>query len=472
MNENRVMLADSYKFSHSSQYPDNMVSQYNYMESRGGVYPATKFFGLQYYIKKYLWDPFTIEEVVEAQSYAKLHGVPFDIEGWNYIVNELNGLLPVRIKAVPEGSLIPTGNVLMTIESTDTNVPWIAGWLETLLMKIWYPTTVATKSHYVKQMLLNYGSEDWANFAYHNFGDRGSTSVEAAAIGGMAHLSAGFYGTDNFNSLFYASEYYEAEIAGFSVFATEHSSTTSHGRNGEEHFVLRALEDNPDAPIMSFVADSYDVYAFTEMCTAKDSTIREIVESRDHQTFVLRPDSGDPIEVLRKMTSIMYHQNKVDHIIDANGKCVFKDFKILWGDGVTPEQIELILSDVVSRGYAAENFVFGSGGDLMQNITRDTQKFAIKCSSITVDDNFDEPLSDFPPTRKYRDIDVFKDPITDPGKTSKKGKVTTYYNPTTQTYFVDKVNTEFENATEVLQTVYLNGELTHNSTLDEIRSTV
>ena len=472
MIENRVMLADSYKYSHASQYPQNMVAMYDYMESRGGVYTVTKFFGLQYYLKKYFSTPIEITEVLEAADYAKKHGVPFDIEGWKHIVYNLNGYLPIKIKAVPEGSLTPTGNVLMTIESTDHKVPWIAGWMETVLMKIWYPTTIATKSHYVKEMLLKYGSEDWAKFAYHNFGDRGSSSVEAAAIGGVAHLSSGFMGTDNFNCLRYANHYYSSDIAAYSVFATEHSTTTSRGRSGEEQFVIEMLENNPDAPILSFVADSYDVFNFTNMCTAKDSTIREIVESRDHQVLVLRPDSGNPIAVIDSMLETMYVNGVFDTIID--GKLLSSNFRILWGDGITPETIEDILITFTTRSpgtgqrlYAAENFVFGSGGDLMQNLTRDTQKFAIKCSSIDVeyeDCNF---------AIQTKQIDIFKDPITDPEKTSKKGKVTTYYSEEKDIFFTDTVGINFgekySDAKDILELVYENGKLLKEYALDEIR---
>lgn len=468
---NRVMLADSYKYSHAKQYPD-MVSMYDYMESRGGKYPATVFVGLQGIIKEYLLNPITIQEVNQAKAFAELHGVPFDTEGWEYIVGELGGKLPVEIKAVDEGSLIPVKHVLLTIESTDKKVAWVAGWLETLLMKLWYPTNIATKSYYVKQMLMKCGSPEWAQFAYHNFGDRGSSSVEAAEIGGYAHLTQ-FMGTDNFNALKYCFDNYGIKMAGWSVFASEHSTTTAHGKDGEEQFVIRMLEENPDAPIMSFVADSYDVYAFTDMCTRPDSTIREIIESRQHQKFVLRPDSGEPLEVLDKMITIM-RANKLETVPHPDGKHLFKDFGILWGDGITPEVIEEILIEADRHKFAAENFVFGSGGDLMQNHNRDTQRFAVKCSSITVDDNYADgntPADTDEP--RYRDIDVFKDPITDPGKKSKRGKVTTYYNEDTKQFCVNKVGLDFEDGSyDILNTVYRNGELLKEFTMDEVRENI
>jgi len=457
--QNRVAMADSYKYSHSSQYPE-MISMYDYMESRGGKYPATVFVGLQYYLKAYFATPITQQEVDQAARMAKAHGVPFDKEGWDYIVQELKGKLPVRIKAVKEGSLIPVKNVLMTIESTDPKVPWIAGWLETILMKVWYPTTIATKSFYVRKMLEKYGAPEWAQFAFHNFGDRGSSSVESAAIGGFAHMTQ-FMGTDNFNALFMVEDFYNqpSDIPGaFSVFATEHSTTTANADGStkkEIAFVERMLIENPDAPIMSFVADSYDIYNFTDKVTQPNSWIRETIESRPNQKFVIRPDSGDAIDVISKMLDIM-KENDIVFTRNEDGKILFRDYGILWGDGITPDVIEEILKMVISKGFAAENMVFGSGGDLMQNVNRDTQRFAIKCSSITRPNGAEQ--------------DVFKDPITDPGKKSKKGKVTTYYNKESKTYFVDRVGMDFETSYEILEVVYENGELIKEVSLENIRN--
>jgi len=455
---NRVSLADSYKYSHASQYPKNMVSMFDYMESRGGVFPATVFVGLQGLLKTYFAKPIEMWEVDEAYEMAKMHGVPFDYEGWRYIAVELEGKLPIEIRAVKEGSVIPVRNVLMTIESTDPKVPWIAGWMETILMRLWYPINVATKSYFVKQMLMDFGSPEWAQFAYHNFGSRGSSTTEASMIGGFAHLTQ-FMGTDNFDSLFYCKRNYGADIAGFSVFATEHSTTTANAEGSKKKeiaFIERMLIENPDAPIMSFVADSYDIYNFTEKVTAPNSWIRETIESRPNQKFVIRPDSGEPLEVISKMLEIMEQNDVFDSEID--GFKVSSNYGILWGDGITPNTIEDILTMVMRKGYAAENFVFGSGGDLMQNHTRDTQKFAIKCSSIAIESD-DELI----------EVDVFKDPITDPGKKSKKGRITTYRNADGE-YFVDKVDAELDPTVEdVLEVVYKDGELVRETTLEEIR---
>ena len=373
MNKEKSIInyADSYKLSHAFQYPSNMVKMFDYMESRGGLYPATVFVGLQYYLKKYLTIPVRADEVERIKLKAERHGVPFDYNGWMHIVNHHNGLIPISIKAVDEGTLVPTGNVLMTIELTDERVPWIAGFVETLLMKLWYPTTVATKSYYIRKMLEKYGSKEWAVFALHCFGDRASTSVESAAIGGFAHYTS-FLGTDNFDSLDIAEDYYKdnnpliiktIEMPAFSVYATEHSSTTAHTKEREEQFVYDQILTNPKANILSFVGDSYDIYKFTDFCTHPQSRIRALIESRPHQKLVIRPDSGEPLEVLDRMITIM-RDNKL--ITVPHTYHLFRDFGILWGDGITPAIIEEILINARNHKFAAENFVFGSGGNLLQ----------------------------------------------------------------------------------------------------------
>jgi nicotinamide phosphoribosyltransferase len=272
-------------------------------------------------------------------------------------------------------------------------------------------------------------------------------------------------GTDNFNSLFMAEDFYNQPTknpAAYSVFATEHSTTTANAEGSmkkEIVFIERMIMENPDAPILSFVADSYDIYNFTEKVTDKDSWIREKIESRPNQKFVIRPDSGEPLEVIRKMLEIMSKNEVFDIEIPGQDGIMRKassNYGILWGDGITPDVIEEILVMVTELGYAAENMVFGSGGDLMQNVNRDTQKFAIKCSSITKPNG--------------KEVPVFKDPITDSGKKSKKGKVTTYFNPSTKEYFVDITGKVFNNNSyDILETVYENGFIIKEYTFEEVR---
>ncbi len=472
-NFNPVMAADSYKYSHPSQYPTNMSSMLDYISARySTMFKKICFVGLQPYLH-ILSMTITKEHVTEAATYAKLHSVKFELDGWMYIVNELQGKLPIKIKAAPEGSVLPVGLPLVVVEATDTKVPWIVGWTETMLLKVTYPIGVASKSLLIRDTLEKYGVKEWAEFALHMFGDRASHSIESASIAGMAHAAI-FKGTDNFHSLKYVNDNYGVpgeliSVHSYSVWASEHSTTSSNGRDNEEAWVYQQLLNNPDQPIMSFVADTYDVFNFVHFCTDENSRIRKLIESRPNQKLVMRPDSGDPIEVLNRILNIM-KLNKLD-LVTKNKHTLFKQFGLLWSDGIDTSVIENILNIFLTNGFAAENFVFGMGGNLVTGIVRDDIGMAMKCSNITlkVPHASDEPSGD-EVKYTYEEREVFKDPITDPGKKSLKGKVTTYYNSDKDFYFVGRDDFAGNRHTEeVLKPVFENGLILKRFTLEEIR---
>ena len=229
---NRILLTDSYKVSHHVQYPPGTEYLYSYWESRGGLHPETVFFGLQYLLNEYMREPVTMDEIDYADERFKLHfgnGQVFNRAGWEHIVNKHGGFLPLRIKAVPEGTVVPTRNVMLTVENTDPAVPWLTNYMETLLCQLWYPTTVATISREIKKNIGRYLEEtgDLAGlpFKLHDFGFRGVSSVESAGIGGAAHLAVGFMGTDTMQALEVAFNHYDEPMAGFSIPAAEHSKT-------------------------------------------------------------------------------------------------------------------------------------------------------------------------------------------------------------------------------------------------------
>jgi len=459
MKTNIIMLADSYKYGHFLQYPKNMVYMYNYMEARKET-DEIYITGLQYYLKEYLTKPITIKMVEEAKDFAQKHGITFNYKGWKYIVKELNGKIPVRIKAIPEGYKAKSGIPLIVIESTDKNVPWIVGWLETLLMKIWYPSTITTKSKKIYDMLIKYGNKDWVKFALHNFGDRSMTSVEAAAISGFAHNCI-FLGTDNFHSLKFCKDYYNTDISAFSVFATEHSTTTINAFYEDEiKFVERMLIENPNNPIMSFVADSFDVYNFTDKVSNPKENIRKILE-KNKQKLVIRPDSGNPINVLDKMFEIM-EKNKVFDI-QINGKKASSKYGILWGDGINEIVIKDILEYFTKKGYAAENFIFGCGTQLGQTgIDRDTYSFAIKYSYIEIKEK-----------NKKIGIEVFKNPITSKNKQSKKGKIISVIDKKTNELICIKEQNFNKNFHKrIMEIIYENGNIVKDITLEDIRKNI
>lgn len=451
--QNRIMMVDSYKLSHKGMYPTGANYQFDYMESRGGLYPATMFFGLQAMLVKYFTDPITQFEVVEAAEYAKEHGEPFDYEGWMYIANELKGKMPVRIRAVKEGTLVPVSNALVTIESTDPKVFWLVSWLETFFMKIWYPINVATRSFYVRKMLKEFSDatgSGFVDFSYHNFGDRGSSSVEAAQIGGAAHLAVGFLGTDNFNSLKFINETYGERNVGFSIPASEHSTVTSWGEEYEFDMIANYLEQYKGSPIIACVMDSYNIFEAVNFITT--GSMKDKIESSEYPTFVIRPDSGNPVEVIGALINIM-EDNSVAFTMNDKGFKVWNKYRMIWGDGINMDTMREILEYIIDRGYSSDNMAFGSGGWLMQQHDRDTQKFAIKCSAIQIGSEM---------------RDVFKDPVTDHGKKSKKGVITLW--KTENGFVTDMRNRAWEDKTiDALEVVFENGELKRKQTFTEIR---
>lgn len=371
--ENRIMLSDSYKYSHFLQYPKNGINTYSYAEARSFKnYDKTLFFGLQMIWKKYFTNPITIEEVEEANLYAEVHGIPFNKKAWVKIIKKYSGFLPVTIKAVPEGLVIPNKMILFTIELTnsDKDLIWLPSWLEDFLMKIWYTCTVATRSYYVKEMLLENAkmtSVDLnpnVDFQFHNFGDRAASSVESAAFGGVAHLTC-FKGTDNFNCLRYAHTFMNQDIKdiAFSIPASEHSTTTSWGKEHEFDMIENHLEISKKRPLIACVIDSYDTFNFTNRITS--GKFKEKIESDDYPKVVLRPDSGYAPDVINEILNIM-EKNNVEFIVNNKGYKTFKKYGLLWGDGINMETMNDILTVLRLRGYSSDNIAFGSGGWLIQ----------------------------------------------------------------------------------------------------------
>ena len=196
---------------------------FSYVESRGGDYKATVFFGLQYFLKAYLTYRVTPKDVEEAKEFYTAHGVPFNYEGWMYVAKDLKGRLPVRIRAVPEGTIVPTHNILVSIESTDPKAFWVVSWLETMLLRyVWYGTTVATRSRRIRQTILEAlrktadAPDTEISFKLHDFGSRGVSSQESAMLGGAAHL-INFMGSDTIAGIRCANKYYDCPMAGFSI---------------------------------------------------------------------------------------------------------------------------------------------------------------------------------------------------------------------------------------------------------------
>ena len=473
-----LMDTDSYKVSMWKQYPAGTEYVYSYIESRGGKYDRTEFLGIQAFAKRLAKVRVTKEDVELANKIWTAHGEPFNYDGWMYIVNELGGKLPLRIRAVKEGMIVPTKNVLATIENTDPKCFWLTTWVETpALRAIWYPTTVGTTSWHIKQEILNYleksGDPSTIGFKLHDFGARGVSSGESAAIGGAAHL-VNFMGTDTMSGVLHVMDVYGSDVCGFSIPAAEHSTITSWGRTNEVGAYRNMVKQfgKPGA-VLAVVSDSYDIYKACEMwgTELKDDVIAS------GATVVIRPDSGDQLEVLPKMFRIL--GEKFGYITNTKGYKVLNNVRVIWGDGINSVSLSSILRCIVDvAGWSADNIGFGMGGGLLQQLDRDTQKFAMKCSAIGVRERTRSRVQSKEndalfETRIINELvwrDVFKDPITDQGKSSKKGRVT-LFSEKGAAYGKDVYYTGVENGSvDALVTYYEDGEVKFTQTFDEVRA--
>ena len=417
MIENNIcLLTDSYKITHHYFYPKGTKKIYSYLESRvGAEFNKTIFYGLQYIIKKYLEGKVvTQEKIDEADNLMRTHlgeGI-FNREGWQYILDEFDGMLPIEIKAVPEGTPVDVGNVLMTVENTDDKCYWLVNYLESLLLQVWYPSTIATLSAEVRKLAnfyLDVTGSDKSNldFMLHDFGYRGATSTESSMLCGSAHLLS-FSGTDTIPALTIPENYYnDSEVYGFSVQATEHSVMTSLGQDGEIQQALNVIE-NAKNGILSMVIDSYDYRNFLRQASTEGSELNDAILkflSVDGNKVVFRPDSGEPVSTTIDCLNILesgfgsYDTESGYKVFDAN-------IGLLWGDGLNYHKIRDILFAMKSNGWAAENIIFGMGGGLHSSVNRDTQRNAFKCSAQLRDGQW---------------FDIFKNPL-DSSKKSKTGR--------------------------------------------------
>ena len=455
---NIIMQSDSYKLSHVFSYPENISGMFSYIEARTSGRDIIIPFGLQMWMKKFLTIKITTEHINEAEDFAKLHGEPFNRSAWEKIVNTYNGYFPVTIRAVPEGTPVRSGNALVTIECTDPDLFWLSSYLETSIQRaVWYPTTIASLDYDVKKQIAHFYRLSGADlsllpFSLHDFGARGVSCSEQAEIGGAAHL-VNFMGSDTIEGVRAANFYYSEGMAGFSVPATEHSVECAFGGDSESEVkYLRHVIKNLSKPggIVSIVIDGFDVYRAAEaLCT----TLKEdIISSR--AKIVFRPDSGDMMEVVPRILQLQ--EMAFGSVKNEKGYRKINTVGIIQGDGVDHLSIKSLLGKILTMGYSADNVIFGSGGALLQKVNRDTFKFAQKASAVLVD-------------QQWKGIS--KNPITDPGKKSKEGRLSLARSLVTGehiTYNLDKpLSEEF---VDVMQTVYENGMITNPTTLAEVRS--
>ncbi len=445
INYNSILIdVDAYKVSMWQQYPEGTELVSSYVEARKNPWTQVTFFGLAHILQE-LAVPITREDVEFADGYWTAQGLPFNRKGWMRIVEKHDGRLPLRIQAAPEGTRMNHGNVLVQVINTDPEFFWLTTWVETKLMRVWYPTTVASLSATIRDEILAAleASSDAPDlelaFKLHDFGARGVSSAESASIGGAAHL-INFNGTDTGPALFHAMKYYGALMNGTcgSIPAAEHSTITSWGRENERDAYANMLTKFGSGGLVAVVSDSYDIYNAVSNIWGVE--LREQVEAMA-ATLVVRPDSGDPTTVPVEVMRLL--DERFGSVVNSKGFRVLNHVRVIQGDGINLGSIRTLLRNIMEAGYSVSNIAFGMGGALLQLVGRDDLGFAMKCSAVRVHGEWRA---------------VFKDPVTDPGKRSKSGRLALVRkDDVLETVAEDLLFTHLDPRCNVLETVFEDG---------------
>lgn len=464
--DNFILKTDSYKMgAHWRMYPEGTKHIYSYFECRQGAqFEQVVFFGLQYILAKHLCGKvLRLSDIVEAKNVALAHfgsADHFNELGWRRLLEKHEGKLPLSVKALPEGTIAKPGTVLFTVENTDPEFPWLTNYVETVLSQVWYPTTVASLSRQAKRIIAKWlrktGTDmKGLDFMLHDFGYRGASSNETAGIGGAAHL-VNFRGTDTLAAFPVLWTFYGADTKeiGFSVPASEHSVMSAKGREREAEIVGELLAKYPTG-ILSVVADTYNIYDFVEKIVGKQ--YYDAIKARDG-IFVVRPDSltkshPDPGSQMAWICEKLWAafggtvNEKGHRVLDPH-------IRVLWGDGIGPDDIDSIFRTMSTFGFAADNVAtFGMGGGLLQKVNRDTLRCAFKCSArMGADDKW---------------VDIRKDPI-DSSKASKAGRFAVVRDRDNNLITVDNPY----DPNNLLMEVFRDGVMVNSDSLRNIRQRV
>ena len=481
---NMILATDAYKFAHPFAYPKYVTGMYAYQEARTKGKDLMVPFGMQMLLWKTLANPITRDDIEEAAEFCKGNGTMFYREGWEAILDECGGYLPVTIRTVPEGTPVPSGNVLVTVEAVGKFF-WLASYIETWLLRgVWYPTTIATNDRALKVELKRLfeqsgASMDMLVWMLNDFAARGVAASEQAEIGGAAHQVC-FMGSDTIEGIRAVNLYYQESMASYGVPATEHSIECAFGldEEGEEEYLEHILANlAKPGGIVAIVIDGKDMYRATrKLCTPRFVQLIRDCKAK----VVLRPDSGDMMItvpwILEELAKAFGTKT------NAKGFRYLEGVGVIQGDGIDMLSARSLIAKIVVIGqWQADSIVLGSGGGLLQKVNRDTYKFAQKASAIRVNHKTVEGLArinrepnqgeGLPSDSEGFWIPIAKNPITDPGKMSKSGRVSLAQNKATSEFKSYDMDLEElgDNWEDALVTVYENGKLYNQITLAEIR---
>jgi nicotinamide phosphoribosyltransferase len=484
MKQIATLLCDFYKVSHREMYPKGtelVYSTWTPRASRVKNIDHVVAFGFQAFLKKlndiFERDFFSRPKEEVAAEYARTIRCTLGVQNpdTSHIeaLHDL-GYLPLEIKAVDEGTLVPLRVPMLTIQNTDKRFFWVTNYIETLAScELWQASTSATLAHEYRKLLTKYametvGDAGFVMFQGHDFSMRGMSSLDSAISSGMGHLLS-FVGTDTIPAITGAEHYYganvEKELIGTSIPATEHSIQCSYG--DDMKYLETMLSEVHPSGFVSIVSDGYD---FWDVIGRVIPALKDKILARKGgpvgDKVVIRPDSGDPVKIVcgdpdAPKGSLQY-KGAIEALWDIfGGTKTEKGYKLLdshigliYGDAITLNRCEEICERLKKKGFASINAVYGIGSYTYQYNTRDTFGFALKSTLAVI--NGDERQ-------------IFKDPKTDDGvKKSQKGKVIVFKQNDVIT-FADGLSLDAELSVNLLKTIYLNGKLVNEQTFADIR---
>lgn len=480
---NPLLLTDGYKVDHRRQYPTGtslVYSNWTPRKSRIEGVDEVVFFGLQYFIKKYIIQDFDLyffkqpkEEVVKKYARRINNYLGENQVGTKHIedLHDL-GYIPMVFKALPEGASVPIRVPMFTMYNTMPEFFWLTNYFETLLSAVvWLPCNSATIAKQYRIVLDKYAQEtssvpEFVDWQGHDFSMRGMGGIEAAVTSSAGHLLS-FTGSDTIPAIDFLEEYYNAnsdvELVAGSVAATEHSVMCMGTTEGEYETFKRLICEVYPKGIVSIVSDTWDLW---KVLTDYLPRLKEEIVSREGKV-VVRPDSGDPVDIICGNPNGKTEQEKkgvIELIWDVFGGTVnSKGYKELvpqigaiYGDSITVARATQICERLKAKGFASTNVVLGIGSFTYQYNTRDTFGFAMKAT--------------------YGEVNgegraIFKDPITDDG-TKKSAKGLMKIDLVDGVYkLTDNVSWEEERKGE-LKEVFRDGKLLIDHSLTEIRNNV
>lgn len=472
LERNIILDIDSYKNDHGRMLPPNTEYIFStIVPRRANRYTDhIKAMGHQYAVREYISQPIEAWMIEEAEQEMREQGYSFDRERWDYILDKHNGYLPLEIRAVPEGSIIPVGVATVTIVNTDPKCAWLTSYIETMFQRVcWKMTTVASISHdlyrYLDDIMVKHsGERGKVNFHLHNFGSRGADSYESDILAGMAHLASGFNGTDCAQANRNIKYYYKTNKAyGMSVTASEHSvmcawsDSDKHDDLAAVEMMISLLEDKVSKgdglPIVSIVGDTYDIYRLTREYIGGVFKQRIIALGNKGAKVVVRPDSGDPLTMCMDVIKILMEQ--FGYKVNKFGYKVLPPYiGVIQGDGINNDSLRHIVAKLDRARISLENIVFGMGSGLTHDAGRDEFSFSMKATALYDGKDWH---------------DLLKRPITDLKKQSLKGHVTTYIMPDGKIYSAREDEVPV-NGRVLLETVYRDGVIFKEYTFDDVLS--